>query len=214
MTEVVTPDRTRATVGLKEAEIPSQTRTIDELVVQAGHLRNVTRVIGDEVEQVHHQAFDVQLNTRAREAAKRPAVELLEQLAAQGFAWRDIARLVRVSVPAVRRWRQEESPTGEHLGRIARLVAFVDMLRGDHLVVDPVGWLEVPLVLGIPVTAVDLLVDERYEDVFDLAALHRTAEEILDIRQPDWRDRYRSDFEVFQAADGEPGIRLRTPDRH
>ncbi|MGH9103705.1 MAG: hypothetical protein ACRDYD_12095, partial [Acidimicrobiales bacterium] len=100
----------------------SRARTIDELVEDAGHLRNVTRLLGQDVaeagrqvSEVHHQVFQAQLNAKARDMAKRPAIEMLDELAGRGFAWRDIARLVGVSVPAVRRWRQGESPTGPHL---------------------------------------------------------------------------------------------------
>jgi hypothetical protein len=69
-----------------------------------------------------------------------------------------------------------------------------------------------PLVPGAPITGIDLLVEGWYAEVFDVATEHRTAEEVLDQYRPDWRDRYRSDFEVFEAADGELGVRLSTRD--
>jgi len=208
----LTVDGTRASVKIQAAIPPSWTRTIDELVDEAGYLRNVARVIGDGVGEVHRHAFEAQLNARTREVAKRSAVEMLDELAARGFAWRDIARLIGVSVPAVRRWRQGEPPTGPRLWTIARLLAFIDTLRTDHHVTDAAAWLEMPLVPSAPVTGIDMLTDGHYADVFDLAAEHTTAEEVLDQYQPDWRERYRSDFEVFEAADGELGIRFSSRD--
>lgn len=212
MTDNVTVDGTRASVEMQATTMPTWTRTIDELVEEAGHLRNVARVIGDDVGEVHHHAFEAQLNTRTREVAKRSAVEMLDELATRGFAWRDIARLIGVSVPAVRRWRQGESPTGPRLWTIARLLAFIDTLRADHHVTDAAAWLEMPLVPSAPITGIDMVADGHYAEVFDLAAEHTTAEDVLDQYRPDWRERYRSDFEVFEAPDGELGIRFSTRD--
>lgn len=219
MTDNVTVDGTRASVKIQTAIPPSSTRTIDELVEEAGHLRNVARVIGDDVAEesrkigeFHHHAFEAQLNARTREVAKRSAVDMLDELATRGFAWRDIARLIGVSVPAVRRWRQGESPTGPRLWTIARLLAFIDTLRADHHVTDAGAWLEMPLVPSAPITGIDMIADGHYAEVFDLAAEHTTAEDVLDQYQPDWRERYRSDIEVFEAPDGELGIRFSTRD--
>jgi hypothetical protein len=216
-------DATLTTSALTEAPArPSQTPTIDEIVRHVGSLRYTTRLQSEDVAQagrqieaarqhignVHDQMQDHLLNTRAREIAKRPAVELLNELAASGFAWRDIARMLKVSVPGLRRWRQGEAPTGPHLLAIARLVALVDTMRVDHLVCDVASWMEMPLTPEVPLTGIDLAVDERYADLLDLAAHHVTPEEILDRWQPDWRTRHSSDFEVFEAPDGELGIRL------
>ncbi len=200
---------------------PSQTPTFDDLVQQIGYLRNTSRqhgqIVGEVIEdvgrhigEVHHRMCDAQLNRRAREIAKRPAADLLNDLADCGFAWRDIARMLKVSVPAVRRWRQGEPPTGPHLLDTARLVALIDTMRTDHLVSDVASWLEMPLNADVPVTGIDLAADGKYEEILDLAAEHVAPEEILDTWQPDWRTRYRSDFEVFEAPDGELGIRLAT----
>lgn len=201
---------------------PSQTPTFDELVQQVGHLRNTTRLrsqdvdevgrqigeVGRRIGEVHDRMQDDQLNRRARDIAKRPAVDLLNEMAGHGFAWRDIARLLKVSVPAVRRWRQGESLTGSHLLATARLVALVDAMRVDHMVGDVASWMEMPLTPEVPLTGIDLAAEGRYADLLDLAAEHVTPEEILDTWQPDWRSRYRSDFEVFEGPDGELGIRL------
>lgn len=214
MADLFTADRTRTSVTADAPARVDRTRTIDDLVEEAGYLRNVTRVLGDnvaatseEIGELHHQAFEAQLNTKARAAAKRPARELLERLAETGFAWRDIARMIGVSVPALRRWRQGESPTGSHLLDIARLLSFTEVLRTDHLIADVACWMEMPLVPDAPLTGVDLAADGHFADLFDLAAGHERPEAVLDRWQQDWRDRYRSRFEVFEGSDGALGLR-------
>jgi transcriptional regulator with XRE-family HTH domain len=214
LADLITADRTRTSSTTEAPTNVSRTRTIDELVEDVGHLRNVTRLLGDDVEEasrrvseVHHQAFQAQLNSKARDMAKRPATEMLDELAGRGFAWRDIARLVGVSVPAVRRWRQGESPTGPHLLAIARLFAFIEILRIDHLIYDVAAWLEMPLVPEAPMTGIDMAVDGHFVDLLDLATGHETPEAALDHWQPGWRERSFSEFEIFEAADGELGLR-------
>jgi hypothetical protein len=215
LTDLLSADRTRTSATTDTPTQISRTRTIDDLVEGMGHLRNVERPLGDDVAEtavqagdVHRQAFDAQLNARARDLGRRTATDLLEDVSKCGFAWRDIARLVGVSVPAVRRWRQGEPPTGSHLLAIARLLAFVEILRVDHLVSDVAAWMEMPLTPEAPVTGIDLAVEGRFADLLDLAAGHDSPENLLDRLQPGWRDRFASEFEVFEAADGEMGLRL------
>lgn len=219
MVDRVSIDRTRASTPTTLPEPLSRTRTIDELVEEVGHLRSRGRLLGDDVaevgrqtEEIHRRFIEEQLNIRARKVAGRSAADLLEELAGHGFAWRDIARLVGVSVPAVRRWRQGEPPTGTHLLALARLVAFIETLSMDHLISDVAGWMEMPLAPEAPVTGIDLAAGGRYADLVELAAAHSTPEAVLDRWRPGWREHFRSDFEVFEAADGERGIRLRTRD--
>jgi transcriptional regulator with XRE-family HTH domain len=214
VSDLIDADRTRTTAATEQQSRVSRTRTTNELVEEVGHLRSATRLLGDDVVEthrrvaaVHHELFEAQLNNRARGIAKRSAIEMLDELAGQGFAWRDIARLAGVSVPAVRRWRQGESPTGPHLLVIARLLAFTNILRVEHLVSDVAAWMEMPLVPEAPLTGMDLAADGRFADLADLAAGHENPEDLLDRWQPGWRGRYDSDFEVFEAADGELGLR-------
>jgi transcriptional regulator with XRE-family HTH domain len=160
-----------------------------------------------QVSDFHRRAFRQQLDARARRLSGRVTRDMLGELADDGFAWRDIARLVGVSVPALRRWRQGESPTGDHRLTIARLVALIEILQDDHMITEVASWMEMPLSREAPVTGIDLGAAGRYEDLLDLAANHAGAEEILDRWQADWREQYRSNFEAFEAPDGQPGIR-------
>lgn len=55
----------------------------------------------------------VEWRTAAAERAKDSVASMLSDLADLGFARRDIARLVKVSVPAVQKWRRGEGVRGE-----------------------------------------------------------------------------------------------------
>ena len=61
---------------------------------------------------------------------------------------------------------------------------------------------------GAPLTKIDLAIAGRYQDIADLAGLQVSGEQVLDEWHPGWRDRYRSEFEVFEATDGGLSIRF------
>ena len=92
---------------------------------------------------------------------------------------------------------------------IARLVALVEILQDVHLITEVASWMEMPLSREAPISGLDLAAAGhcRILLLVDPAANHAGAEEILYRWQPDWRERYRSDFEVFDAPDGHLGIR-------
>jgi len=72
-------------------------------------------------------------------------VALLNELTAgYGLGWSDIARLVGVSVPAVRKWRHGGDITAPRLQGVARLAAFLNILEEED-VRDPAAWLNLPL---------------------------------------------------------------------
>lgn len=215
MADIITSDSTRITsTEMTAPEQGTRTRTIDEVVADGGFLRRRARLLGEDVaatnrqvSEVHQRAVAVQLNAKARTIAKRSVAAMLSELANAGFAWRDIAALAGVSVPAVRRWRQGEAASGANRLAVARIVALVETLRDDHLVADVASWMEVPLVSDAPVTAIDLAAAGHLQEVVDIASGHSVGEEVLDRLQPGWRERYRSQYEVFLAPDGELGTR-------
>lgn len=209
------PTRTSATTDAP-LEI-RRTRTTHDLVQELGVMRSQRQLLENDVAQMtqplqeaHHRELERQLNARARALAHKQATVLLADIADAGFAWRDIARMVGVSVPAVRRWRQGEPPTGAHLLGIARLGALIETLRAEHLIAQVASWMEMPLVPDAPLTGIDLATDGRLPDLIDLAAGHGNPEALLDDWTPAWRERYASEFEVFEAPDGDTGIRLRS----
>jgi transcriptional regulator with XRE-family HTH domain len=212
MTDTLNEDPTAGAnlPALSDLGVP-RTKTIEELAnditEQAGYLRNRTVAVSHDVADVHHRSLKFQLDTRIARLVTQDPVALLEELAEMGFGWRDIARMVGVSVPALRRWRNGEMPTGENRRAIAQLLAFIQIIRDDHLVFGPASWMEVPIADGTPLTGIDLYTAGHWELVFDLATLNCTPEEALDHAEPNWRERYHSDWEVGTAADGQPYIR-------
>lgn len=200
-------DRTRSeSVSNRVIERPTRT-SLDDLVDEAGHLRNRSRLLNDDIADVHSYALDVQLKARTDEAAKRSVVDLLAELADLGLSWRDIARLVGVSVPALRKWRQGEPASGHNRRSVAQLLAFIDVLRSDHLVQDVASWLEMPLA-DSHVTGLEVYALGRHDLLITHAAGHVSSEEVLDQLDPNWRINRDTTFEVFTADDGQPAIRV------
>lgn len=221
MSEIQTFDQTKSTSTAAAPEVPTKTRTIGELVQDIGWSHNRTRILGDDVAdmrkssaEMYRDASDILLNQKARVFALRPAVELLASLAENGFAWRDIARMIGVSVPAVRKWRLGESPTSQNLFSIAKTVALVEILQHELPITDIASWMEIPLVVGAPTNPIDLVSDGLFTDVIGLALEHLTRDELLGRYVPDWQEKYHSDFEVFEAPDGELGIRPKSVGDH
>ena len=139
-------------------------------------------------------------------------MSLLEELFVQrGLSWSDIARLVGVSVQAVRKWRQLHPITGENRLAVARIAVVLDLLEAVP-VQDPVGWLEIPVLPGYSLRHIDLYRDERVDLLFDLAHLRITPQQALFEVRPDWQEALRLDNEVFDADDGhriDPSLRMR-----
>ena len=136
---------------------------------------------------------------------------LLSILADHGMAWRDIARLVGVSVPAIQKWRRGEGITGQNRLRLAGVVALLECLT-EKMVNEPISWLEMPVVSNVSVNAMDLLIADRYDLVLELASdepdLNADRLGVLDEFDPHWREsRVDSEFEVFEAPDGYLSIR-------
>lgn len=207
MTDVLRGQTTSTALTLPEA--PDQTKTsADALAERAGFLRNQVRFVGTEAASVHSDALSLQLSGRTNEMRRRNPLELLSALADEGLAWRDIARVVGVSVPALRKWREGKRLSPEHAVALARFCAFFSIAKSDHLPVhDVAAWLEQPLVLGYRVTGLDLATSHRYEDLLQLAADHVEPEQLLDRYYAGWREDVQTDAEVFIAPDGQPGIR-------
>ncbi|MCA1601250.1 MAG: hypothetical protein LC776_06275 [Acidobacteria bacterium] len=212
LTRLLTGDRTRAN-AVVSTPLEQPTRTSqDEMAETVGLLRGVTQLLANDVADVHGEALDIQLESRADEAAKRSVTELLAELAELGFAWRDIARLVGVSIPAIRKWRQGGTITGAHRRAVAHVLAFVDVLRSDHFVQDVPSWMEIPIA-GSSSSGIDIYAAGEAKSLLLYAAGHLASEELLDQVHPSWRIRSDDQFEITSGSDGEPIIRMRDPER-
>jgi transcriptional regulator with XRE-family HTH domain len=164
----------------------------------------------------HQQASDVHQETvfeewQVRSAARGKAAPaaMLGEIGSLGFAWRDVARMLGVSVAAVQKWRRGEGVTGTNRRKIASLLAFCDMITQRHGVDEIASWFEMPLTADCPVTPIDMYAEEQPRIIFDYAGNHSDPEQALTEFDPEWRERYRSSFEVYEAADGELSIRAK-----
>lgn len=209
------------TIPLDERPAPEQERTLtleerlSAVVERSASLVNRSWILNADSNGLHTDVVNnhtdlvaAQLEASAQERAGAGAGALLADLANEGFAWVDIARLVNVSVPAVRKWRTGGSPSPEKLVELARIVALIEWLRDEKLIQDVVSWLEIPLAEGVPTSRMDILQSGgRDLLVRSLVGEGLTQEAVLDQLDPEWRARHASDFEVFTAADGQLSIR-------
>lgn len=177
------------------------------LTERAGAVRGHARRLTSDTEELHRDTTFHEWTTRTAARGKEAPTELLSELAELGFAWRDVARMVGVSVAAVQKWRRGERITGDNRRRVAGLLAACDMVVEHYMVSEVASWFEMPLVPDAPLTPADLYAHERSDLVFDYASGHSEPGAVLAVFDPDWRERYRSDFEVFTAADGQRSLR-------
>jgi len=184
-------------------------QTATQLNKDVGGQRSEVKVLHEDYDDLHKQTSDTEWRTRTVERAKLSVPTMLSELADLGFAWRDIAQLAHVSIPAVQKWRRGAKASGENRQRLASLLAACDLVAGDYLVEDVASWFEMPLVASVPVTSITLYAADRPDLVFEHASSHVDPETTLTQFDPDWRERYRSDFEVFEAGDGHPSIRMK-----
>lgn len=155
------------------------------------------------------EILETELRIGAVRRSREPLERLLDRLSDVGFSWRDIARVVGISVPALRKWRLGGRATGENRGRLATLVSFCEVARTRCHVSDVAGWLETPLHSDAPVTGIDLIAGGRFDLALRLARDQGSdPEAVLDAFEPGWREHYASTVEVFAGPDRMPGLRM------
>jgi hypothetical protein len=120
-----------------------------------------------------------------------------------GFSWRDIARLLKVSIAAVQKWRAGDKMSPNNFARLRDFVAAYDTVAAHKPSVDIASWLDVPILTDTPVTPLHLWSKGDPETFFEYALGQMRPEIALDAFDPDWRARYRDDgFETFIGTDG------------
>jgi hypothetical protein len=202
---------TSTTTSANPARDVSETQLSATLLTEwTGTIRGQARALTGETEDLHRDTTFTEWSTRTATRGKQAPSELLRQLGDLGFAWRDIARMVGVSVPSVQKWRRGERTTGENRRNLASLVAACDLVTKHYMVSEVASWFEMPLVNDAPITPTDLYAADRTDLVFEYANGHSDPEAILSEFEPDWRDRYRSDYEVFTADDSQRSLRAKS----
>ena len=109
----------------------------------------------------HSDKLDAELRTMAQERSKETLERLLDHLSDLGFSWRDIARVVGVSVPALRKWRLGGPSTGENRRQVSTLVALCDIARSRFHLPEIAAWLETPVHPAAPLTGLDMMAGGR-----------------------------------------------------
>jgi len=188
----------------------SETRTSTRLLTEdIGFERGQVRDLDERYGKLHDRSFAVEWRTQTTIRAKESTAQLLALLADSGFAWRDIARLVGVSLPAVKKWRRGDGVSGENRRRVASLIALCDVIEDHYSITELASWFEMPILDGINLTALDLYEANRADLIFRLASGHDDPERVATDFRLDWRTALTSEFETFKSADGELSIRLK-----
>jgi hypothetical protein len=182
-----------------------------DLTDSAGSLRSRARNLHEDSSALHQSALVSEWQRLTNLRARTAPAALLAQLAELGFGWRDIARMLKVSVPAVQKWRRNGGVSGPHRRSIASLLALCDLVRERYMIQEIASWFEMPISGGAPVTPIDLYAEDRVSLILDYASGQGTdPEQLLNAYDPAWRKRFHSDFEVYTEADGNMSIRPRS----
>lgn len=178
---------------------------------QSGLIRQVATEVSNSANEVHLAMALRRMSELQMMQARQSPKDLLGSLSDAGFAWRDIAALVGVSVAAVQKWRRGEAISGERRLSLARICALLQLAEVTFLILDPVSWLEMPIMPGVHATALDLFLGGRDDLVVRLMSENPPQpESVLDSYDPQWRVHLvDNEFETFEAADGMISIRPR-----
>ena len=211
VTDQLSNGPTQTMVPVEEPPVLPRTQiTLSQLTENLGFVRSAVGDLHERVDDLHQQIRSQLLSARAKRLMES-SVQLLDELAALGFAWRHIARMIGVSVPAVQKWRRGERMTPDNQDRLATLLAACDLIQ-DCFVVDVAAWFEIPIVPSVPVRPMDLYAADQLDLLLDWVSHQQTdPEKVLTLFDPGWRERYASEFEVFEADDGQLSLRRKDP---
>jgi transcriptional regulator with XRE-family HTH domain len=185
-----------------ESRTSTPTSTFSELTERAGYLHNNTRLLHSDTSALHLDTMMTEWAKRTSDLVRDDVPGLLGHLADYGFAWRDIAKMIGVSVAAVQKWRKGSAASGESRHNVAGLLAACQLIAEHYLVIDIAQWFESPVLRGYPITRVDLYAAGRVDQVFLLATGNGDPETVLSSFDPNWRTTYQSEFEIFDTPDG------------
>jgi transcriptional regulator with XRE-family HTH domain len=203
-------DRGTAGTSVARALVPAATRTAAALLTEdADDIRHRIETLSVDAGDAHQRVYQHEWSVLTQQRKAQNPLELLNELAEEGFAWRDIARLVGVSVPAVQKWRKGDRLSGDNRHKLASLLAARDFIASHYYVDDIASWFEMRIIDGAPVTPIDLWTTGQQILFFEYVTRHLTPEETMNEFDPEWRERYRSDFETFRDSDGNLGLRMR-----
>ncbi|WP_258725133.1 hypothetical protein [Cellulomonas sp. NS3] len=178
-----------------------------DLDVAMRKTRHAHRRLGNQLASDHHSLYESAYEMEFRATNRMSVPEILDEIAATfGLPWVDLSRIVAVSVPGIRKWRHAGGVTAENRSSIARVLAFMRVLRVRLAIPEPAAWMNIRLVDGYTVTIRHLLSAANVSTLLDFAAGNIRAEDLLDGIDPEWRARWVSADEVVVFDDGMPAI--------
>lgn len=203
----IADDRPTAASAVGSPRAPAATA---ELIPQVATLRYEADILRDETISLDRRVHAFDLELRTDDWQTRSVHSLLSAISERwGVGWSAIARMVGVSVPALRKWRLGEAASPTNRRALARLAATLEMLGEQFLIEDPASWLEIPLA-GSTVSLVDIYAAGRQDLVIEYAGRRiGSAEQLLADFDPEWRAGLDARFETLVAPDGHLAIRER-----
>ncbi|BAD56424.1 hypothetical protein [Nocardia farcinica] len=191
--------------GVSETTIDALVQTQDAYLERRHAQTKHTKAADD-----HRSKYLLEWQERAKLHSERAPVDMLSGLWHSGLSWRDIARLLKVSVAAVQKWRSGEKMSSKNFAHLRDFVAAYDTIAAHKPGVDIASWIDIPILTDVPVTPRDIWVKGDPKLFFEYALGDMKPETVLDAFDPDWRRRYRDDgFEAFVGTDGVLGIRTK-----
>lgn len=179
-------------------------------LVGTAELRDDVSNLHDRVTDLHEDEQSSVLDRRASQLAQTDATDLLAMLRTDfGLSWESLAHMLSVTSAAVRKWRRGEQISAENHHRLARVIAFCEMLgRVQPRIDDAAQWLEEPFQSAVTLRAVDLYAAEMASPLLSVAAGRMERPALLDQFDPEWRSTYRRDdtWSVEPGSDGAPLI--------
>lgn len=158
----------------------------------------------------HQSKYLGEWQQRVKSHSERSHEDMLSSLWESGLSWRDIARLLKVSIAAVQKWRSGEKMAPKNFARLRDFAAAYDTVGAHKPGVDIASWMDVPILTDVPITPRNLWTDGDPSTFFEYSLGSLKPEAALDLFEPEWRQRYRNDgFESFVGEDGLLSIRTK-----
>jgi hypothetical protein len=197
----------RALPELDRTSTPQIRDDVFELRAHTAEFREQASTLANRARGLHDRVQAVDLDDRASALVQNDLDVLLNAMGDdRGLPWSVVADLVGVSPTAVRKWRRGGEITPDRRARLARLVAFCQIVSELDPRIDDVGlWLQSPIVAGATtLTPADLFARGAELALLNRAATRTGAEELLDSIDPHWRTTTKPDdrHRVVEASDG------------
>ena len=150
------------------------------------------------------------LDQRTGEIAQEPLGDLLHEISYnQGLSFELVGMLLGVASGAIRKWRREDRIPLDKKYELAALIAFCQEMGAIEPSIGATSlWLESPLTADSGITPADLSLEGLHKDLLGIASGKAEANQVLDKKIPDWRNRFPLDQNhiVIEASDGRRSI--------